>query len=913
MIARWANLKGADYSIFRATVAFLTGRLSERSTIDWALQLKPNDGAKRAALLDLIDGLGGNKVVEPWRLAWRLIEESWNSPTIENETSSRTLHISRKLKAGDRSGLLVSEIVDLVAPRLEVKPFSEWELHFRKRPKRPRSVDDLFSMGLTSGEVINPKTLGLPSIRDIEFLIALANGLDATVISGLDIGRRIGWDGKRNPWRLGILNRVYYVPKGSRPAGEHEPDEFHHGIAPSVKLLHFVVSHLVELDTVIAIEFADRWRRLDSPIHTRLFAALARDPRITSASDAAKFLLSLDDGYFWNQNVNPEVAELRATRFNDFARADQTTLISRLRRMPPRTQWPKKTEADQLKSSRTYWAVRELRRIEVAGGTLPATDRAWLSNRIELFPDLGELSRVDEGFMGTSKARLVGSNPDARYDLLIGEDRLKALETALSAARGGWDDDPAEQASSWIRQNANPLRIIADLEGAPDGGAPFPRVWERFGWSHSPAPEQGADPVQRDLPTEAGRVLKLLAKLSERTSREAIEGISHWLSTWEKHVVALPEGLRVWLKLWPTAVEATNANKPTTDETDLNTLVQDSGDREPSDLDTLNTPAGRFVGIFLAACPSMQSGDHPFQENSIQTQMRNAIENSIGPSGLIVKYRLIEALYYCVKADLDWTRKHLIPPLLEADSDALTLWRAVARRTRFLEELKLIGSAMADRALDLRLGRETRRALVFSLVVECLHAFYERRAPAIPYARIQQMIRSLEDELRANGAGAIQRFVFEVSAKGHDGALPPSPEELLRSAAKPFLQQVWPQEQSLTTPGVSRALADLPATVRSAFAEAVDIIERFLVPFECWSMLDYGLYGDEDGEPKLSNIDDPPRAAAFLRLLDRTIGDSDSSIVPMDLSDALDQIRKIAPNLVEGQMFRRLATAARRA
>ena len=219
---------------------------------------------------------------------------------------------------------------------------------------------------------------------------------------------------------------------------------------------------------------------------------------------------------------------------------------------------------------------------------------------------------------------------------------------------------------------------------------------------------------------------------------------------------------------------------------------------------------------------------------------------------------------------------------------------------------------MAERASDQRLGRQTRRVLVFSLVIECLHAFRERREPAVPYVRIQQMLRTLDDEVRAYGAEAIQRFVRDISTPHEGQQAPPTPEQLFRSAAVPFLQQVWPQERSLATPGVSRALADLPATAQEAFAEAVDAIERFLVPFECWSMHDYGLYGEEDGMPKLSSIDNHAKAAAFLRLLDLTIGTAEGSVTPHDLADALDQVRRVAPTLAENQVFRRLATAARR-
>jgi hypothetical protein len=77
-------------------------------------------------------------------------------------------------------------------------------------------------------------------------------------------------------------------------------------------------------------------------------------------------------------------------------------------------------------------------------------------------------------------------------------------------------------------------------------------------------------------------------------------------------------------------------------------------------------------------------------------------------------------------------------------------------------------------------------------------------------------------------------------------------------------------------------------------------------------MLDYGLYGDDDGAPKLSNTDNAEKASALLRLLDLTIGTAPSAVVPLDLGTALAQVEKVAPGLVADQIFRRLATAARR-
>ncbi len=127
-----------------------------------------------------------------------------------------------------------------------------------------------------------------------------------------------------------------------------------------------------------------------------------------------------------------------------------------------------------------------------------------------------------------------------------------------------------------------------------------------------------------------------------------------------------------------------------------------------------------------------------------------------------------------------------------------------------------------------------------------------------------------------------------------------------------FLRDVWPQERSLATPGVSGALADLPATSGEAFAEAVDAVARFLVPFECWSMVSYGLYGDEGEAKKLTIINNGAKAQALLRLLDLTIGTSEGAVIPHDLTEALDQIQSIEPALAETTSYKRLATAARR-
>ena len=914
MIPSWAILNEQDRAAFRAAIAFLNKRLADRDTIEWALRLSPESRIERIAIENLLSSTDARVFDEPWGTAWRLIEESWLEKPLENGPSTAIYDIKARLRAGDRSGAIVSAIVSLVAPRLKVEPIQSWRSQFIKIPRRPKTFQHLLSARLSSGDLIDLNVLELEKLTELTFLRALGSALEGAVNHGLDIGRRLGWDGQSRLWQLGELDRVYYVLPSHQPDGSHDPDAYHHGIAPSVKLLFAVVSHVADLNPNEALPVVQRWRLISSLVYTRLWAAAAKNSRLVSAAEVTEFLLGLDGTKFWDLHVFPEIAELRAARFGDLDQKTQKLLAVRLRKGPHRNFWPKKAEVAKVRSGRLYWAVRELKRIETAGGALPADAKTWLETQIGQFPDLVGMS-IAEGLPGSSwlEAGFASSAGDDRYDVLKGAARLGALEAALASSRVNWNDDPAERANGWLGQPGNAQLILNDLEAVGRGGDDYPRVWNRFGWAHSPAQSEPVQPPQRDLQGEANRVLALLSQLSEKTLSAAIEGVSNWLDFWRKQVVASPSGLCVWFRTWPIAVEATNIKREKDDDADLSVTARSADDeRDPMDLDTLNTPAGKLVGVFLAACPSLEQVPAPFVVGTALHQMRDAMLTENGRSGLIARHRLIEALPYFLQADRAWTENNLITPLLNNDGASLALWRAIARRTHFTDVLKIIGGAMTERATDPRLGRETRRRLVFSLVVEALHAFRESRPPAVPNPRIQQMLRTLDDEVRASAANAVQQFVRELSAQPPKDQDATSAADLFRSTAARFLRDVWPQERSLATPGVSKALADLPATSGEAFAEAVSVIERFLVPFECWSMLDYGLYGNDGDEKKLSIVDSEAKAEALLRLLDLTVGTSDGAVVPLDLTDALDQIRSVAPHLVDKPTYRRLSTAARR-
>lgn len=901
----WPLLNDKESDAVRTLMAFLHGRLSEQRIIDWALRIKPHETIKRTAVLQSLQLQDARQIKDPWRSAWRLIEESWDR---EPPQSSGTVayRVQPRIVAGERSGSLISAITDTVQPWLKVSTRSESPTPATS--KRPRRVEDLLRASLSSHELAKLEIYRLDRIKEADFLVELGVSLEGAVNYGIALGRRLGWQGDHKFWRLGGLYYAGYRVK-NQAERDWDVDQFHGGIAPSVKLLVAVVKRIGTLHPGRAQAFVSRWRHMSTPIHLRLWATLSQIAELTSVAELSDTLPVLENRPFWDIHTFPEIAELRALRFNDVSEEARKRILMRIKKGPPRTFWPGDADRALVKRAQQYWSARELRRIEVAGGRLSASASSWLAAHLHNLPDLNDMNSVQFGFLSSGVSGWVEVKSEDHFSDLNGEARLRALEAALSSVTRSWNDDPAERASEWIRSGENASLILSDFEATSNGGAEFPNTWDHFGWSHKAL--NGDKKVTVQYQRIEDRVLTLLELLPMATIELAIEGITYWISSWEHIVPKSPKLAAVWTKLWPIAVAATNKTTGESEKIDLNELVVDGDGSDPSDLDTLNTAAGRLVGVFLALCPDIRGGKNPFKKSDFLRVMRDSIIAADGKAGLIGRHRMIEALPYFLKADEEWSKHNLVTPLIADDAQSLALWRAIARRTQFTNVLKVLGHQFADRAGDRRLGRETRSSLLSSLVLESLHAFREGTDPVIGNAKVQQTLRAVDDEVRANAAQTVQRF---LSSMASNTKIQPrqSADEVFHLAVAPFLKNVWPQERSLSTRGLSAAFADLPAAAGAAFTEAVNAVEHFLVPFDCWSMYDFGLGGDVNGVPRLASINTPAMAAALLRLLDLTVGTAEGSVAPMDLAETLNHIRSVSGKLVQNPTFRRLETVARR-
>ncbi len=112
--------------------------------------------------------------------------------------------------------------------------------------------------------------------------------------------------------------------------------------------------------------------------------------------------------------------------------------------------------------------------------------------------------------------------------------------------------------------------------------------------------------------------------------------------------------------------------------------------------------------------------------------------------------------------------------------------------------------------------------------------------------------------------------------------------------------------------GVGLALVLLGMWIGQGASAPVNEIERFLHPPDRWLVAEYGFHGDKREAASLSRINTAERAAAMLRLLDQMIASTDEAAIPEDLEAALEQIRRVAPQLAALKGFQRLENLAQR-
>ncbi|WP_210339296.1 hypothetical protein [Bradyrhizobium arachidis] len=875
--------------------------MNDRSSIEWALELGSEHDEERLAIRHLITS-AAVKMKEPFRSAWSWLLESWSAMPQTGPDTRYGLIARARQKSID--GDVLRQVVDLVRPWPRIKRREDWSLYGGPAlPKVPRKLGDLVFISMTSGDLISLHDVGLEDITNVALADELADRLEAALLDGLHVAQRLGWT-EGIDLTNSEVRRVYHVSgfAGSEEDSGRDPDAYRHGFAPVTKLLYEAIEVLARIDVENAKLRIVRWNASKWALFKRLWAALARNPNLASAECLSKFLSDLTDKEFWKVAEYPEFAELRARRFSDLDEAAKLALETRIQRLPPKTLWTNKPVPKELERYRHIRAGIEFKRILAAPAQVSDISQAWIENIAAKY-ELPNVTTVDFDFEGTSSTRWMQEEEET-FEALDSASAVRNLENAFSKER--WGNAGAAQ----VYLESHLSEILELFSASPELSANSPGVWGQVLRLSRPANQTSAPTEEATIQAELERgrafvILTLLNSVPERHLETMIDGLSGWIADWAGSLKGNPMFSALWLRAWPPAVDVTNKRGTPSKDDEVTDLLgeRDSDLGERLATAALNTPAGVMMTAFLRMCPNLNEVPHPFASGALR-DMRDSAARATGATRLQVLHRFLSSLEYMRRADEAWTDQNLLDPLNNADGTEIEVWDAISRNPVLRYDTMLrIGERMAEVAHSSALPIETRARLGERVVYRVLLDKNDGREPSIPERVVQQMLRLGTDRLRAAG-GRIAGVFIEADDRRS------SREDRLRKVVVPFFETIWPLERTLASPSLSKELARLPAKSGTAFAEAVDAIARFLTPFDCWSLHDYGLYErDADGKNLREIIGEA--ASALLTLLDMTIGSEERAVHPLDLDRALVAIRGANPKLVRDTRYARLSALER--
>ncbi len=916
-----------EKEIFLSTISFFKGRLEDVQSVELALNLDAKDDINRAALTHLV-GDENDSLSEPWNTAWHLIVQSFSeSPVMDTAAKLETVKkISRRIEAADHLLSVVSDVLDLVGPRLEIR-LPGIRSKRRMRLPQPRSLQDLVSARLTSVRDVNPRELGIYKMdtpSHLGPLLVLAQELLENIEHSLALGREVGWSGDYRLTHIGNLYRVDYVRSEDLRGPQLEPDTYHRGISPSVKLLHAVVEQLAVLQHPMAKDLIRSWKESRSPIYLRLWAALSLREDVSTPDDVGDRLLRLSDREFWDMNHYPEIAVLRAKRFPSLRLPLQLKTIQRIRSLPPRDFWPPVWNVDpsDIRQFRLNWAVQELRRIEIGGTELPPKDQAWLESRLEGCPSFLHMRSVTDGLLETHKPQWIPPNPDSSLDLVDGRERLRRLQSALSSPKTFVStNESAHVAFDWLNQEQRVNLVLADLQTVGDDAEDYPHVWNMTLSLHGASAFADFTKYDREIQDHIDRILVMIIALNRDTVRIAIQGISQWVFRWKRFIVMNPTVRDLWSKLWPAVVSTTEHMEHSKASTaqDLITPPKFFNLDLPFEDQVSDTPIRYLVESFIPRISDSSEDFGSAWKSDILAEIYVNIMQTRGPTGLIAKAILVRHIREFVACGFDEVIEQIRSELLSFGSESVFLWEQNAQHLLFddfdgripSDLLPLFGDELLSWSIDERLNSKTQRLIALSLVCNFLHSYYLARSPVVNVPQMQSILRSLDADGLSQCSHSLFHFVQYSTVSEVDGSS--SSARRFRLGVSRFLKDVWPHDQDLATSDVRRWILKIPAASREAFAEAVNSIDRFLVPSEVSSLGFFFLEKESVWMVPLEIVNDEVRARALLQLLDKSIGSSENSVIPFDLSDALDQVIFVSEKFGFVREYRRLITLARRA
>lgn len=806
-------------------------RLGERATVDWAVtalkQIRGTLGEQTAALFEFLSNQAQQNIAlsDDLKKVWRLLYAAAKDGLGQNDSFMAIHEIKKNIKEGTISSDDVDRIVTCFRPRLTAKPLSSWArssedetLADPMRWVRWEFETTLNDSYMHSAQLNRQQLLKFADDR----LIRLLERSTSALHDALVLAEELEWmDGIRDLPNYHV-HRVFIsdeelrnrpVENSDDDAEHRDPDYFNNDFAPIVRVLSGSLDALAQKNIGSAQTVAERWSAEKGGLFERLFAFGCWDGRLVSTDQVATFLLQLNSQSFWRWMIFPEIASLRALRWNELSTEARSTLSRKLLQGPNSDAFLSETPVPE--KTIEFHRDHELARLVDNNRNVPQDFHAIVNARRVKDPNFPKkVLLIERGHERPRVQWVPPGNPEA-FANVSSEALLSALATAQKVF---WEGDDAE---AFARTPEGKRRILDALTKSAQGLEFSERAWNLL-LSYPLQKNEGADLV-RDV---AEGTANLASQLPDDAFKQISAQLCYWLDWTDESCPDFNGARGLWQGLLPHA--SAQANAP------------DRQDKEGDEVDltsaALNEPLGHLLSMFLRRCPSMplDAKERP----PLPLEFVQPLKQLSGRAKELLANRMAILMNYFVRADAVWLESFVLSAMRRDDAESNRLWEAFAKygKAPTHETWHNLQPLILKQLSSPKLSPEAKNQLAHMAVIVWIWSKEKNTPFRIDVVGFRTALGLANDEVRASAAWQFARLFYRREEQ--DTPEEPSGEEYWPRLGAAFFDEIWPIEPGLQSPKTANDFAWIPVGVGQHYIrEALEVVLPYLQPFEVWAVL----------------------------------------------------------------------------
>jgi hypothetical protein len=871
-------------------------RLADRETVEWAVgalkEIRSSLGEDTATLLELLDRWANESpsLDDETKTVWRLLRHAAREIRDDSESWLAVHNVKEKIKVGTLRTEDADRLIDCFRPRVRATELSSWAKANGdpddNRPLRWVNWDFKTSIQSSYQPHVQLKKSQLTKFP-AELLSRLVERGTSALRDALNLAAEMEWVGVKRDLPNYLVHRVYIsdkeLPEGdTKEVEDRDPDALNNNFGPLVRLMSAALFTLADKDSSAAKSLIASWKLENGGLFGRLFAVAGWRSSLVDNDTVGEFLEGLTNHAFWRWMIFPEIATLRALRWNDLGMRYTNSLAAKLLEGPGNDAFLSDEEIPAV--TKLFHRDHELARLVDNHCVVPqefnelVAQRRAADNRFPI-----QIPAVEQGQEAVRARSVPDGDPNIFAD--VPSDQLLAQLLAVTAQNSFERGNDAE---AFGRSLDGKRRILEALSLYPVDQEQIETVWNLLlSYPHQKA--QNTEAGREAAVTTAGMALAL----PQVTFSNMAGRLCYWLDSAEEIFPQFQRADELWLTLLPFAASEANQKQVSEDESDEVDLT----------VAALNEPLGHLLSMFMRRCPSMpaEKKDRP----PLPVEFVEPLKHLTGRAKELLANRMAVVIPYFVLADKAWLEDAVVAVLVADGPASDRLWEAFAKYGKIPPpEVWLMLQRSVFRSLrSSKLSPEAKRRLVEMSVMVWVWSKDGESKFKLDSGGLRTAIGLANDDVR--GAAAWQ---FSHLFHSKDEAQPEDEDDENSIESWPrlgtaFFREVWPIEPALQSARTANDFARIPAGVgEKYFAEALSVVLPYLLPFEVWAVVtEFQLDPEESASETLVKA----YPEDTLVLLAVCISDKQGHGV-YDLKKILDWIVEARPNLEHDYRMRLL-------